>query len=232
MGFGDSIDIDIDSGDLTLEQIDKLAVNAAKSLKKEQKELAKTQKTIDKSKEFELDSPLFKKKLPAGKGPAQDITKQKKTLDDLIDARIKKTVDPKIKTVNDELKSKLGTKGAKNTFSFLQNPQSFAKNVFQSIPFVGGFIAAADFAKQILDTMVRFDSFFKKLINDRIDLRFNQLRTRQESVDINIGEIQLILSTDAGIPTPREPYNSFVQFNKNEISNEEAVARNDTSGVW
>ena len=111
-----------------------------------------------------------------------------------------------------------------------KNPVAFATNVLKSIPFIGGVIAFADFAKIIIDEVVKLDAFFKAFV-DKIDDRVNQLRDKVQEANIRAGNTQLITTTAAGGTEPRESYNTFTEFNDNQMRLEVDFAVRDTSGV-
>lgn len=113
---------------------------------------------------------------------------------------------------------------------FAQNPKAVVGGIIRAIPFLGGIVAVADFSKAVIDEIERIDAFFKKFIPDITNLH-NQLRAREESAFINVGNQQLILSVRAGQTSPRLAYNTYNEFNKNRLKFESDTAIRDNSGV-
>lgn len=111
-----------------------------------------------------------------------------------------------------------GLRGAKNVFAFGKNPIGFTKGILRGLPFIGGIVAVGEFGQAILAEIEKLDKFFKKFINARIDDRLNQLITRIQQAKIRSGDIQEILDTQAGGTSPRTPYNTFNEFNKDRLN--------------
>ena len=125
----------------------------------------------------------------------------------------------------------LGGKASKETLlKFGKNPRAVALGLIQSLPFIGGIVAAADFAQALITELDRIDSFFKVFIPDITDLH-NQLRAREETAFVQVGDQQLILTVRSGSTSPRTAYNTYNIFNKNRVQLESDFAIRDNSGV-
>lgn len=248
MPVNDFLDIDIEGGDVSLEEMDKQVAKSIKQLKEQEKALKNSikegRKAEAEEKRLSGRGGIFNvssdddRKIPKGGVSPGDLLynqKVKKTLNDIIDERLKKE---KSKTKDDDkglsnsIKKEMGgLDGAKNVFSFGRNPIGFMKGIMGKIPFLGGVVALAEFSKAVVEAVAELDAFFKKFISDRVDIRFNQLRKRTEEVGIKTGDIQEILSLSDGDVQPRVTYNSYISFNNREILNEQAIVLNDNSGV-
>lgn len=233
MPVNDWFDVAVEGGDISLSEMDKKVEKSIKLLKKRDKALKKTMATgKEEQKEFErlrkgkLEEE--KGKIPETKGAPQDISTNRKSLEDIIDDHLNKTIDTKMKTAFADQAG--GKAAAGNIISFGKNPKAYASGIIKSIPFLGGIVAIKEFGDAIIESIVVIDKFFKKFIDDRISIRFNELRKRDESVSIDIGDTQLILSTVEGHPTPRTTYNSMIKYNEGTILAEDVLALNDTSG--
>lgn len=135
------------------------------------------------------------------------------------------------KSINDFLDDSLGGAASKETLlKFGKNPRGVALGLIKSLPFLGGIVAAADFAQAVLAEFQRIDEFFKVFIPDITDLH-NQLRDREDTARIQNGDTQLILSVRAGSTSPRLSYNTFNLFNKNRVQLEDDFRIRDNSGV-
>jgi len=241
MPVDESVNIDLNATDLNLDELDRKASKALKALEKEQKALGKSIKEAAKSererKRLDERGGIFKERddiLPAGLGAPKDIRKKSRTLDEIIDEKVKKKAEKEIDKVFGDFKKNIfgdevGADTVKNFVSFGKNPINFTKNILKSIPFLGGIVAFAEFTKSILDEIKKLDDFFKKFIDDRIK-RDNELRSLQQQASIQAGDIQFILSTQAGAMQPRVPYNTYNEFNENRIKHTSDFALFDNSG--
>lgn len=213
-----SIDAGLNDAGVDLDKLDKQATKALKALQKERKALDKAQQIREGTGAFRGAD------VPIGKGAPADIGKKTKTLNERIDER------SEILFREEFADQAGGFRGTKNLFAFAKNPKAFAVGLLKSIPFIGGVVAAADFAQAIIAEIEKIDRFFKKFI-PIIDNRINQLRPVEQQANIRAGDTQLILTTEAGGTEPRESYNTFNEFNKNRIQIESEFAVRDTSGV-
>jgi len=243
----DFLDIDVEGGDLSLSDMDKQVQKSIKTLKEQEKQLKKSISTASKAnkeqKRLDIRGGIFKtptdddRKIPkSGFSPGDLLQDQKvkKTLNDIIDDRLKKekTKPTEKEGIKNAIKEEMGgLDGAKKIFSFGKNPIGFMTGVMRNIPFLGGVVALAEFSKAVVEAVAELDAFFKKFISDRVDIRFNQLRKREQEVKLKTGDIQEILSLSDGDVQPRVTYNSYETFNRREILNEQAIVLNDNSGV-
>lgn len=242
MPVEESTDIDLGTDEKTFDELDRAAAKAIKTLEKRNKEIKKSMSTASKAereqKRLEKRGGIFaeeEKTLPTVIGAPKDISKKGKSLSEIIEEQVSKTVEKQSKKITDSVKEQIfgkdsGTSTIKNIISMGKNPVAFATNLFKAIPFIGGVIAFADFAKIIIDEVVKLDAFFKAFV-DKIDDRVNQLRDKVQEANIRAGNTQLITTTEAGGTEPRESYNTFTEFNDNQMRLEVDFAVRDTSGV-
>jgi hypothetical protein len=153
-------------------------------------------------------------------------------LKDVIDARVGKNIDNKIKIGFREAFADTagGQNAARNVFAFAKNPTGVIRGITRALPFIGGIVVAAEFAQAVHAELDKIDKFFKKFIPDITNLH-NQLREREESARVAVGEQQLILTVRSGQTSPRLSYNSFNGFNTDSVRKERLQAIRDNSGV-
>ena len=129
------------------------------------------------------------------------------------------------------LDESLGGKASKETLlKFGKNPRAVALGLIRTLPFIGGIVAAQEFAEALVAELERVDRFFKIFIPDVTTLH-NQLRAREELALVQVGDQQLILTVRSGLTSPRLSYNTYNLFNKNRVKLEIEFAIRDTSGV-
>jgi len=124
----------------------------------------------------------------------------------------------------------LGKRAASNIISMGKNPKSFVFGIMKALPILGGVLAAKDIADFIIDEIVKLDKFLKAFI-DEIDKRVDAFRTLQEQAEVQAGLTQRIITTASGSTEPRYAYNTFEEFNNNQISLEEKFQMTNNSGV-
>lgn len=227
------IDAGLNDAGIDLDELDKKATKALRDLQKEQKAVGAAIREAAKSKR-ERDrlsgrGGIFGQgggqSVPTGSGAPVDIAKNKQTIDEIIDKKVQVGFR---EAFADQAG---GFRGARNIFSMAKNPKAFVGNVARSIPFIGGLVAVAEFGQAILSELEKLSRFFNKFIDNRIDTRENQLRERVESAHISAGDIQEILTTQAGGSSPRESYNTFNLFNEDRAKLEADYAVRTKSGV-
>jgi len=234
----ENIDIIIGDDEKTFADLDKAAAIAIKTLEKRNKELKKSMKTARDAAREEKKGGIFaapadpEKDLPRTGGAPFDISKKKSTFVKDLEAKLSKEINQKLKVGFREAFDEQagGTGNAKFLFALGKNPLGTVRGLIQTIPFLGGIVAVADFAQAMLSEIEKIDRFFKKFI-DIIDTRVNQLRNKVEQAHIRAGDTQLIITTTAGGTEPREVYNTFDEFNKNRMKLEADFAIRDKSGV-
>ncbi len=226
MPVNKNLDVGLNDAGIDLDELDKAARKAYKALEKKRRETAKANKEIQR---LEGRGGIFgggdKAPVPIGGKAPTDISKSGKTFDQILDEKVNVSFR---EAFADQAG---GFRGARNIFSMAKNPKAFVGNVARSIPFIGGLVAAAEFAQAIVSELKKIDNFLKKFIIKRIDDRNNQLRERIESAHISAGNIQEILTTEAGGTSPRESYNTFNLFNENRTKLEADYAVRDKSGI-
>ena len=114
----------------------------------------------------------------------------------------------------------------KNMVDMGKNPVNFTESIIRKIPFLGGAFALKDIAEFIINEVAKLDAFFKAFV-DKVDTRVNQLITKRQQADIQAGNTQLILDTEAGGISPRTLYNTFNDFNRNRLAfeNERSIRK-------
>lgn len=210
MPVDESSDINIAGNIKTLDDLDKAAQKAIKSLEKETKHVDNAKKEL---------------------GKKDTLTSGDKTTGIFKDDTPSKKAEKGKVSFREELADQAGgTRGANFLFSMGKNPIGTTIGLLRSIPFLGGIVAFAEFGQAVFSELEKLDRFFKKFI-PIIDNRINQLRKVVEQAHIRAGDTQLILTTEAGGTSPREAYNTFNEFNTNRTILENDFAVRDTSGV-
>jgi len=246
----DFTDIDLGTDEKTFDELDRAAAKAIKTLEKRNKEIKKAEESLKKKggaftseeekiakrkqkQTFEAFQPDVEPgEIPLRGGSPGAPVKRKNSLNEIIDQRFNDNFDKKI---NDGVISALsdefgGFDKLSNVVGFAKNPINAVTGLLRAIPFIGGVIAFADFAKIIIEQVAKIDAFFKAFV-DRIDDRVNQLRPKEQQASIRAGDIQIITTTAAGGTDPRESYNTFNEFNNNQAKLESDFAVRDTSGI-
>ncbi len=234
MVFDDFMDITIELTEEDLAKLDRLAARADKKIKKlKKKGGAFAQEPGD--------------ALPSGvRGSSQQpvqtqegsqLSKTDKKFErqiDKIEKKIQKNIVKNFGKTNKGIMSKIfgGDKAGtfKTLFSFGKSPGGFMMGIMKGLPILGGILAAKEIAEFIVNEIGKIDRFFKVFI-DRVDTRFDQLRSAQLQAEIGAGITQLIVTTQAGNVDARESYNTFDVFNKDRLDLESQFAIRNTSGV-
>ena len=148
MPVDDSADVDLNSAEVNLEELDKKATKAVKSLERERKALAKAKQE------------LSKKGDTTTKGSVEP-TKSEKSTQSITDD-FEKLIDSKIKVgFREALADQAGgRRGANVLYSIGKNPKAYVSGVLRAIPFIGGVVAAAEFAQAIIAELEKIDRFF------------------------------------------------------------------------
>jgi len=211
MSVDKSSDIDVTGNNIkTLDDLDKAAQKAIKSLEKETKQVEKI-----KAKEEKIQS------------------RQDKKIERKMARAIKRMRKQEVKNFGKKkglLSDLFGDVGAKNLFSMGKNPKAFFMGVMKAIPFLGGVLAAKEIAEFIVDEIAKIDRFFKKFI-DEVDKRVDAFRTLQQQAEVQAGLTQRIITTSSGSTEPRYSYNTFEEFNNNQVALEEKFQMINNSGV-
>lgn len=114
----------------------------------------------------------------------------------------------------------LGSPGkADKALNFLRNPMSIVRFLGPvGMAIIAGLVAV-HVTKKIIDDLVRKGSIFDRTFKNIISNRVEALRTRelQMAHQIGFGEFaQLITTTSAGTTTPRDSYNTYEAFNRDQ----------------
>lgn len=215
MPVDESVDVNPDS---LLDNIDEIDKKAAKAIK-----------TLD-----ELNKKTGQATGSSSSNIAnKELTKQDKKTERKMSKLIEKMRKEEVKNFGKKdgfLSNTLGDVGAKNIFQMGKNPKAFFMGVAKAIPFLGGVLAAKEIADFIVDEIIKIDKFFKKFI-DEIDNRVDAFRTLQEQADVQAGLTQRIITTSSGSTEPRYSYNTFEEFNNNQIELETKFQMTNNSGV-
>lgn len=129
---------------------------------------------------------------------------------------------------SNNLKDKLFPKNILSNVLKLQNPTSFfSSTLLKMIPALGAIIGTTGI---FLALSKKVDDFQKKFV-DSVDGRIDLFRNKQQQALIQAGLAQEIFTTEAGLTEPRDAYNTFEQFNNNQVAIERDFALRNTSGV-
>jgi len=188
-----------------------------KARKQREKEQQKIQKNLDKIQER------------LNRIREREDTKRQKKLDKLAE-KVRKDEVRQLGDKETILDRILGKTTARNLMSIGKNPKSFMLGIMKALPILGGVLAAKDIADFIIDEIVKLDKFLKVFI-DEIDKRLDPFRTLLEQAFILAGLSQRIITTASGSVEPRYAYNTFNEFNTNQIELEEKFQMTNNSGV-
>lgn len=242
MPVEESTDIDLGTNEKTFDELDRAAAKAIKTLETRNKELKKSISTASKAereqKRLEKREGIFAEKegiLPSGAAP-RDIAQLSKQ-DQKIEKRMRKLEEKvrkdEVRQLGDKetiLDKILGKRAASNIISMGKNPRNFFFGIAKTLPWLGGVFAAKEIADFIIDEIVKLDKFLKAFI-DEVDNRIDAFRTLQEQANVQAGLTQRIITTASGSTEPRYAYNTFEEFNNNQISLEEKFQMTNNSGV-
>lgn len=243
MPVEEGVNIDLGTNEKTFDELDRAAAKAIKTLEKRNSELKKSISTASKAeheqKRLEKRGGIFAgkdDKIPSsGKAP-RDLAQSSKQ-DEYIEKRLRKLDEQNKKRDIEQFGKKespleniLGKKNAKNLVSAGKNPKAFVFGALKALPVLGGVLAAKDIAEFIVNEIAKIDRFFKKFI-DEIDNRIDSFRSLQEQANIQAGIAQRIITTASGSTEPRFSYNTFEQFNNNQIEHEEKFQMTNNSGA-
>jgi hypothetical protein len=116
----------------------------------------------------------------------------------------------------------------KNILNIGSNPTGFlTSGITKLIPVIGTALAATGI---ILAIITKIDNFEKKFI-DRVDGRIDLNRSKEQQARVQAGLQQIIITDAAGGTEPRDAYNTFNEFNNNQVRIENDFQLRDTSGV-
>jgi hypothetical protein len=126
-----------------------------------------------------------------------------------------------------------GPQKAQQAFGMLKNPLQLAKFLGPvAAPLIAALVAV-EVTKKIIKELVRKGSVFDRTFKNVVDNRVEVLRTREQQQRYLVGfgdTAQLITTTSAGTTSPRDAYNTYEQFNNNNVELEEKFAIRDNSG--
>jgi len=246
MPVDESLNIGLNDAEVNLDELDRKSTKAIRELEKQQKALAKAKSELSRKggaftsgaekQKIDRQKQTFQGFKPeeeagvmplVGGSPGSPITAKKSFKEDIEDEINKKVKVGFREAFADQAG---GMRGANMLFAFGKNPKGFAMGLLRTIPFIGGIVAATEFAQAIIAEIEKTDRFFKAFI-PIIDNRINQLRKVEQQANIRAGNIQLIATTRAGGTEPRESYNTFNEFNQNRVKLESNFEVRDTSGV-
>lgn len=231
MPIEEILDLDLESDTMNLDKLDRLSKKAVVSLEKQRKALEKAQQQREKG------GGIFGQAgLPKGGGAASDLaplSKQDKKTEKKIARIMEKVRKAEVKQLGKKkgfLNDLFSGKSAKNLFDIGKNPVQFMGKIMKSIKILGPILTAIAIATFILDELIKADKFLKKFI-DVADARIDKFRSLQEQAEVRAGKEQKIYTTASGTLDPRESYNTFEIFNKNQGEIETQYAAQNTSGV-
>ncbi len=227
-------DISLKLTEEDLGKLDKLASRAEKKLQKQggifagahgQRALPKSfvNKEAKKSQSFESNQPAAggERIETGGKAP---ITRD--TFADAVEKALKKKG-----LLSDGFMKDAGIGRANQAFSLLKNPGAFFLNIAATVPFVAVLLQGGELLKGLMARLTvkggPLDVFFIDRINDRLDA----LREKGLQKQILSGFEQIIITTASGETNPRNAYNSFDVFNRDQALLESDFAIRDTSGL-
>jgi len=224
-------DIDLESDFTNLDKLDRMSKKAVVSLEKQRKALEKAQQQREKG------GGIFGPgAIPKGAGGPKDIarlSKQDLKTEKKIARIMEKVRKAEVKQLGKRkgfLGQLFGGKSAKNLFDIGKNPVQFMSTIMKSIKILGPILTAVAIAKFIVDELIKIDKFLKKFI-DVADARINKFRTLQDQANVQAGLEQRIYTSASGTLDPRESYNTFEIFNRNQGEIETQYALQNTSGV-
>ncbi len=231
MPIDEFLDIDLESDFTNLDKLDRMSKKAVVSLEKQRKALEKAQQQREKG------GGIFGQAgVPAGGRAPSDIGILSKA-DKKIEKKIARIMEKVRKEQVKQLGKKkgffgelFGGKSAKNLFNMGKNPIGFITSIMKVVPILGGILTALAIAKFIVDELIKIDTFLKKFI-DVADERINKFRTLQDQANVQAGLSQRIYTTASGTLDPRESYNTFEIFNRDQGEIETQYALQNTSGV-
>ncbi len=126
-----------------------------------------------------------------------------------------------------------GPAKAQQAIALLRNPLGLIK-MLATNPITATILAAlvaVEVAKVIIKELVRKGSIYDRTFKNLIFTRFEALRTRevQQRILVGFGDTaQIITTTSAGTTNPRDAYNTYEVFNRNQMELQEKFAiRND-----
>lgn len=233
--------IDINA-ELTLEKLntlDRMADKAAKSFDKAER-LQKKKTGIFAGERVGRALPL------GGRGPLaeqQDPVRifsnfnpyvnkdQSSQFDNYLAKRMKKVIkdDPSILGSLGKI-NKIADK-ADDAFALLSNPIGFIAQFLKSNPYAAAAIIVPYMMAEIMKWMTQRGRPFDRTLVDRIDDRINALRSKDQQARIAAGQDQLILTTRSGTTTPRDAYNTFNEYEKNQRQLAKTFAIRNTVGL-
>ena len=241
----ESADINLGVDEKTFDELDRAAAKAQKSLEKRNKELGKSIKQLENAERAQtreekrlserggIFTDKFGEPLPKGLTEKEQAEKRDKKIEKKLkklEEKIKKDEVRQLGNKETLLDKILGRTTARNILSMGKNPKSFMFGIMKALPILGGILAAKEIAEFIVDEIAKIDRFFKAFI-DEVDNRIDAFRTLQQQSDVRAGLVQRIITTASGSTDPRYSYNTFEQFNTNQIELEEKFQMTNNSGV-
>jgi hypothetical protein len=126
-----------------------------------------------------------------------------------------------------------GPEKAQTALNMLKNPIQLAKFLGPAAaPIFAAFIAV-DVTKRVINELVRKGSVYDRTFKNIIANRTEALRTREQQQAHLIGygdTSQLITTTTAGTTSPRDSYNTYTVFNKDQAELEQKFSIRNNSG--
>jgi len=237
--------IDLGTDEKTFDELDRAAANAQKSLEKRNKELGKSIKTLESAERAKgreekrlaerggIFTEKFGEPLPKGLTAKEQAEKRDKKIEKRfkkLEGKIRKDEVRQLGNKETILDKILGKNAAGNLLSLGKNPKNFIFGIAKTLPWLGGIFAAKEIADFIVDEIVKIDRFLKAFI-DIVDNRVDAFRTLQLQAEIQAGLAQRIITTASGSTEPRYAYNTFEEFNSNQITLEEKFQMINNSGA-
>lgn len=126
-----------------------------------------------------------------------------------------------------------GPARAKDALSLLKSPMKMVKFLGPvAIPLIAGLVAI-DLIKRLGKELTRKGSVFDRTFKNYIFDRFEALRSREVQQRILVGfgpTAQIVTTTSAGTTNPRDAYNTYEVFNRDQSELEEKFSIRNDSG--
>lgn len=176
--------------------------------------------------------------VPVGGGPSATIAKQNFQFkaNRQVGVSVYDPGDPPDSQLGNLLSKALGGPAkAQKAIALMRNPLGLLR-MLATNPVTAALLAglvAVEVAKVIIRDLVRKGSIFDRTFKNVIFDRFEALRTREQQMRILVGfgpTAQLITTTTAGTTNPRDAYNTYEVFNRDQIELAEKFAIRDSSG--
>ena len=246
MPYDEAINIDLGISEATLDKLDRDAGIAEKNLERIQKARekatgifatgARSSKTLPKSTQKAYDRSLLER--DSSVSGFNVVTKERiKGQVGTRGAPIQKNnlaeeVKKQKSILQDILASDMGASKAQESISFLRDPLGKVMSFLQKeVPIVGGIIQIAELSDAVIKELTKKGGFLDVTFRYTIDNLKDALRTTVQQMSIQQGFTQLILVMKSGSTSPRDAYNTYNEYNKNNSQLESDFAIRNTRGI-